>query len=491
MKSLDMSRWPAWAVLAACWAILPALPALLQGGFIGHGYTDLYPSVWGMWHFAEAQPGFPLHTDMLAAPEGMGFYYSSPLHGWMAWSLMPFIGVTGTWNGLLLLNRVAGVGLAFWAGKSWGLQKQGALVAAAVYGCSPFFHGYAVEGIAEGQISWALPLWLGFVGQEKHRWAGLAFALTIVGSWYMAASACFLAAMMPRRAWRSAAAGLVLASPAIYAFIHAFPARELLDPEIRQMMGTQIGTWSPGLSDGLNPFAKTSWIGFAAGALAISQARKHPRYLLAAGLFWLLSCGFAVTSDIPLLNSLRFPYRLHAATLVLLALLAGKAADQMGSGPLIAAVIVTEGLLLSPIEPLLPHAPTSQPAVYSNIEGESLLDIPGPIAMAPGLRNPSRPRARYFLYGQLSHGMASPWAPDFNGIGATGQEAPYLQQVRALDPHWPVTEIETLDIPNSVDFIVLHEAALGDRAERAHQLLSAGGWKIDFRDEEERTRYRR
>ena len=219
----------------------------------------------------------------------------------------------------------------------------------------------------------------------------------------MAASACFLAAMMPRRAWRSAAAGLVLASPAIYAFINAFPARELLDPEIRQMMGTQIGTWSPGLSDGLNPFAKTSWIGFAAGALAISQARKHPRYLLAAGLFWLLSCGFAVTSDIPLLNSLRFPYRLHAATLVLLALLAGKAADQMGRGPLIAAVIVTEGLLLSPIEPILPHAPTSQPAVYSNIEGESLLDIPGPIAMAPGLRNPSRPRARYFLYGPVSY----------------------------------------------------------------------------------------
>ena len=60
--------WPVWATLALCWAILPALPSLLRGGFLGHGYTDLYPSVWGMWLFAEAQPGFPLYTPLLAPP---------------------------------------------------------------------------------------------------------------------------------------------------------------------------------------------------------------------------------------------------------------------------------------------------------------------------------------------------------------------------------------------------------------------------------------
>ena len=184
--------WPVWASLALFWAVLPAVPGLLRGGFLGHGYTDLYPSVWGMWLFAEAQPGFPLTTDLLASPVGMDFYYSSPLHGWLAWPLLPVFGIESTWNGLLLANRIAGVGVAFWCARGWGLERDGALVAAAVYGCSPFFHGYAVEGIAEGQIGWALPLWLGWVGRGQHRWAGLAFALTVLGSWYMAASACLL-----------------------------------------------------------------------------------------------------------------------------------------------------------------------------------------------------------------------------------------------------------------------------------------------------------
>ena len=57
--------------------------------------------------------------------------------------------------------------------------------------------------------------------------------------------------------------GLVLASPAVYAFLGAFPERELLDPHVRAAMGSQMGAWEPGIASGLNPFAKTSWIGSA------------------------------------------------------------------------------------------------------------------------------------------------------------------------------------------------------------------------------------
>ena len=127
-----------------------------------------------------------------------------------------------------------------------GASTEAVTVAAAVYGCSPFFHGYAVEGIAEGQLSWALPLWLGWVGRGQHRWAGLGFALTVLGSWYMAASACLIAVVIPRQSWRSVLTGLVLASPAVYAFSGHFP-RELLDPHVRAAMGSQMGAWSPAL----------------------------------------------------------------------------------------------------------------------------------------------------------------------------------------------------------------------------------------------------
>ena len=491
MDSKPPIQWPAWATLALCWAILPAVPVLVRGGFIGHGYTDLYPSVWGMWLFADAQPGFPLHTTLLASPAGMDFYSASPLHGWLAWPLLPVFGIEWTWNGLLLGNRVAGVAIAFWCARGWGLDQQGSLVASAVYGCSPFFHGYGVEGIAEGQIGWALPLWLGWVGRGRHRLAGLAFALTVLGSWYMAASACILAALMPRRTWPSVAAGLVLASPAIYAFLGAFPDREVLDPDVRRAMGSQIGLWTPGIVDGLNPFAKTSWVGITVLCLVVYQTRRSPRLMLAAVGIWFLSMGHSLTGEIPLLGSLRFPYRLHAATLVILGFLAGKAAMRLGKGTALAYLIAAEGLLLSPVEVVLPGAESSQPGVYQDLQGETLLDIPGPIAMAPGLRNPSRPRARYFLYGQLAHGMGTPWAPDFNSIGVVAEEAPSLSAVRQYDPHWPVKSEPSLDLERTIDFVVIHPDELGSQTQALRAALTEDGWSLDFSDEGGRERYRR
>ena len=491
MQALSRIDWIRLWALALAWAILPALPALFSGGFIGHGGTDLYPSVWGMWAFADVQPGLPSWTSQLAAPDGMGFVYSSPIHGWAAWPLLPILGLTGTWNLLLLASRAGGVFAAHWAARAWGLKPNGALMAATVYGCSPFFHGYAVEGIVEGQTSWALPLWLGFLALGKHRKAGISFAVTVIGSWYMAATACILAAMMPRKAWRSTLVGLCLASPFLWTFLTAFPERELLDPSVRRMMGTQIGLWTPGLAEGLNPFAQSAWIGFAVFALAASQALRFPRYVVAALAFWLLSLGIPALYDLPLFSSLRFPYRLHAGTLVFLAFLAGFAVQDRRRGLLLVPLVLLEGLLLSPIEPILPHAEDKQPDVYRDIGGESLLDIPGPFARAPGLHNPSRPRARWFLYGQVEHGMSTPWVPDFNSVGATGIEAPGLLEIRKLDPHWPGPLPETIQVPSFIDHVVLHQKLLGNKASAAHQLLLEDGWKVKQEDNEMRRRYRR
>jgi len=387
----------------------------------------------------------------LGAPEGMPFYYSSPIHGWLAWPLIPLLGVAGSWNVLVVLARFAGPVLAFFAARAWGLQTSGALVAAAVYGCSPFFHGFAVEGIVEGLDGWTLPLFL-LAHFKGRRWlAAPAFALVILSSWYLGAVACLLALCLGRKAWPSALLGLILAMPFVWAFATAFPESAGISAEVRAAMGTSLIPEVPGLFAD-NPFAKTSWLGLVAPALALFVVKDKRLTACVLVLFWVLSLGVGPHFELPGLSSLRFPYRLHAGVLVVLAGLAGLAAQRWKHGAWLAPVIVLEGLLLSPVEPLLPGAPAEMHPIYAELpSGEVLLDIPGPLAMPPGQMNPSRPRARWFLYQQVFHGRASPWVPDFNGVGVAADDG--LDAVRALDPHGPPSD-EVLDIP--ADLVIVH-----------------------------------
>ena len=484
-----MSRG-AWAALALAlaWGVLPALPALTAGELLGQPFTDLYPSVWGMWWFAGEQPGLPSTSRALAAPEGMGFYYSSPLKGWLAVPLLPLIGVAWTWNVLLLLARVATVLAAWAAGRAWGLSERGALVAAAVYGCSPFFHGYAVEGIVEGTDGWALALWLWAVGRRRTGWAMVGFALTVVSSWYMAAVACLLALAVGPRAWVGAAGGLLLAAPALWQFLGAFPAREPLPAELRAAMGSALTFAEPGIAEGLNPFAKTSWIGVLAPLAALLVVSDHRRVGIALLVLALLSFGVGPIYDLPPFSSLRFPYRLHAGVLALLGLLAGHAADRWRHGAWLAPLVVVEGLLLSPIEPLLPGAPAEVPAIYDQA-GDVVLDLPGPLAMPPGEINRSRPRARWFLYAQTRGGHATAWRPDFNAIGVLATDDG-LDRARALDPLMRSPTPSSLDLPADIDTVVLHHRELRSRLADARGLLAAEGWVL-VDDDGERSLYRR
>ncbi len=482
-----MEHAPRWTRLAPwllglVWALVPAIPALGRGELLGHPYTDLYPSVWGLWAFAESLPAFLTHTGQLAAPSGMAFYYSSPLHGLLAWPLLGLLGLPATWNLLTLGARVAGVVLAFHAARAWKLEPTGALVAAAVYGAAPFFHGYSVEGIVEGQDGWTLALWLIAVGRGWRLRASLAFALVLLSSWYLGAVACVMAVLLGRRgAW--SLAGLVIAAPALWIFFSTFPAAAPLDPEVRRAMGTAIGTWTPGVAEGLNPFAKTSWIGFCAPILAFFAWRGHRRVVLGAGLFFLLSLGWGPWYEWPPFSSIRFPYRFHAGTLVGLAFLAGHGAQKWGRGAWLAPLVVIEGLLLSPVEAWIPGAPAEIPSLYAGLDG-IVLDIPGPVAVAPGLVNRSRVRARWFLYAQTGSGHQSPWIPDFNGVGVVQEEPAWLGPVRALDPLNEMGPPATLVIPRTIGTIILHRGMLGGTVELAHSLLLADGWTREEEDEE-------
>lgn len=472
--------WWAALTLAVIWGLGPALPALLSGQLIGQPFTDLYPSVWGMWAFSQSDAFLPEYTLQLAAPEGMPFYYSSPLHGWFAAPLMGWLGVPATWNLGVVSARIATVLCAFGAARAFGLRPAGALVAAAAFGCSPFFHGYAVEGIVEGLDGWTLALFLWATRARRDVLAVFAFGLCLLSSWYLGAVACLLAAMLGPRAWAQAIGGLLIALPGLIAFLSFTPDLTPLSSEVRAAMGTDIGQllpgqWTPGLAEGLNPFAKTSWVGFVLPVSALFAVRERPRWALAGVVLFVLSLGVGPWFSLPPFSAIRFPYRFHAGTLVVLGGLAGWAAQRWRFGVWLAPVIVLEGLLLSPIEPILPGSPTTLEPVYSGLKGKVMLDLPGPLAVPPGEINRSRARARWFLYQQVGHGMSTPWAPDFNNLGVATQDG--LETVRALDPLSGEDLPDVLLIPDAVDWIVLHPKELRGRSSHAKRLLLQAGWE--------------
>lgn len=462
--------------LALTWGLLPLLPAVWAGGIPGSPFTDLYPSVWGLgWFVTHAGEGLPTFAPELSAPAGMPFYFSSPLHGWLAVLTAPLLGTAGAYTLGIALARVATVWLAWWAGRGLGLDGPGALVLAASYGAAPFFHGYAVEGIIEGTDGWTLMLWVGAAARRRWGLAVLGAFTVVASSWYLAMVGVLLASGVALWRWRASASfgvGLLLALPLLLAFTGAFSGGAPLPDEIRAAMGTQLTLASPGVLEPLNPFAMTSWLGVLLPVLAAVSARRHPWLAVGAACFWLASLGQGPLYDLPVWRSVRFPYRLHAGTLLLLGVLAGHTVDGWSRrwrlAVLLGPLLALEGLLLSPIEPVVPTAPVGAPAAYRAVPRDAvLLAMPGPLALPPGTPNPSRPRARYLLYGLGEAGLRSPWAFDFNSVGTAATEHPVLTAARSWDrkadlPRRPLEVDQLRDA--SIDFVALHERDLGQRA---------------------------
>ena len=476
--------WWAALVLALCWSMLPLAPAILSGAIPGQPYTDLYPSLWGLgWfarHWAEV---LPTYAPELRAPEGMPFYYSSPLHGWLAAPLQAF--VTLRWNYIvgLIGARVATVLCSYGAARALQLTPAGALVMAAIYGCSPFFHGYAVEGIIEGVDGWGLPLWMWLAARQKWTGAVAAAALTVASSWYMAWSGCLVAiawAWWRPRESLTFLGGVVVAAPLIVAFSNALSGGVPLEPEVRAAMGTAIIFFPPpGVLEGLHPFAKTSWIGWLSGTLALLSVRRHPRWAAALVLGWVLSLGVGPWYELPVWRSIRFPYRLHAAVLIALGFLAARTAEHTRIAPILALLIIGEALLLSPIEPVLPSSSAEVPITYRDLRGQVVLSVPGPLAMPPGQVNLSRRRARYVLYYAEISGTHTPWAPDFNGLSNGESSSEVLRAVRSWDPllHGGQDEVSPGALREAgIDALVVHEDELGGvRAAKFNAMLQRNG----------------
>ncbi|MBM4392073.1 MAG: hypothetical protein FJ090_13205 [Deltaproteobacteria bacterium] len=481
----ESSGWVLATAVATLWAIVPCLRPLLAGELVGSPYTDLYPSAWGLAVFAMAQPGFPLSTSLFGAPEGIGFYYSSPIHGWLGAPLFHLFGPVVAYNGTLLLARAATVLAAYGWLRSLKLGVLPGLGGAMVYGASPFFHGYTVEGIVEGIDGWALPLWAWMLSRQHTIRAGLALFLCIFSSWYLGMVACGLAALWgltDRRARYSLGLGLVLALPFLWAFAGAFGGNEPLDDAVRLAMSAQLAIPTPNVASPPSPFAINTYLGFSTVALSLLGLRARPMLGLSALACLVLSTGRGPWWDLPVFEMVRFPYRWHAGTLLCLAPLVAHAASRV---PWLGFVPWLEGLLLSPISVLVPGAPVDVPALYDRVSGPVLLELPGPYGTAPGERNLSRPRARYYLWAQLTHGAASPWSLDFNGIAHPDERpiASLLAPLRCLDTAQVKLRGACDESPNwqalraaGVTQVMVHGDQLADTEETAlRQSLEAAG----------------
>jgi hypothetical protein len=489
--SSSMGWKAAWA-LALVWGLGPVLPAILSGGIPGHPFTDLYPAVWGMGWFADhVTSGVPTFAPELGAPTGMPFYYSSPLHGWFAALTRPVLGLVGAYSLGLVLARVATVVVAYGAGKALSLTESGALVFAAVYGCSPFFHGYAVEGIIEGVDGWTLVLWVWLAARGRWGWAVVAAALTVASSWYLAWAGAVAAFAIVGWRWRASAsfaAGIALAAPLVYAFTSSFPGGTPLEPAVRAAMGTSVQLFPvPGSMPGLSYAAKTSWIGWIAGSAALVSIRSHPRWAAGGLLAWLASLGVGPLFLLPVWSSIRFPYRLHVLTLLVLGFLAAKTLQGRGRLTWLAAcLVVVEALLLSPVEPLIPHSDSEVPSEILALRGKVVLDMPGPLARPPGQMNRSRERARYVLYWGAVAGLRTPWVPDFNAVGTIAAEHPVLDAVRSWDPleRRPAQTISVAQLREAgIDVVVLHLGHL-PKADAVELMLIDQGARVVARTDQ-------
>lgn len=488
IRSHRVGWFPA-CLLAVAWGLVPALPALLRGEILGHPYTDLYPSVWGMGWFVGQREVLPTFTSELCQPAGMGFYYSSPLHGWLALPLVPLLGLPATFNLLVVLARVATVILTWGWLRAEGLGTRGALAGAVVYGCAACFQGYAVEGIVEGTDAWTLPLWAWLVARRRPVAASAAFLLVVLSSWYLGLAGILVAVVRARQGWLppvTAALGTLLAIPAWMAFSGAFPGTTPLDPAIRAAMGTPLRIPTPGILPGLNPFAQTSYVGWLTTLLVAIGARRHPLLVTGALAAWVLSLGTGPWFDLPGFSMIRFPYRLVSATLFLAAPVVGAVVDRWRFGHVMAVGILLETWLLAPVEPWIPGALQTVPSIYTEVDPGVLLDVPGPLARPPGVINRSRPRSRYLLYWRGQSPAASPWCPDFNGMNPP-RESALLAPWRSLDPQettsieaFPrITDLRTIGVTQ----VMVHRDELGrERAERLDDAIQAAGARLRAAD---------
>ena len=450
-----------WAVFLLSMLIggYPLFPALFTGEIPGVGHTDLIPAVWSIWAFAQEFPSLG-YTRLLNHPEGMGWYPQSLHTALMALPLHAFLPLGLTYTLCLWIARSLTFGFIYKAARAWNMSISGALFAMLAIGLSPILYGYAYEGIVEGVHLWPLALWLWMLARRSSIGIAIGFFLSITASWYLAAVACLLLVFVRRQEKALySLAGLVLALPFVGVFFSAFPDQSPIDFSIRQAHAIAFDLPTPfWLQDTAPSFGQSAYVSATLLALLALNGRWKSLYLLIpVGL----GCALPLVSELPVLSSIRFPYRWQLATTVLAILLLRQRLIKP-IHPSLLLLVAAELIGLSPFPPILPSTALKQSDLFAHIDGP-VLNLPNVLHRPPGQFNPSKMRAVSIYSAQFQHQQPIMASPGFNALSHVENQIP--DSFLALDPYSDIqTEaIHPTDIQRieelGVRYILIHTKA--------------------------------
>ena len=454
--------------LAFLWALLPLLPAFCSNSIAGSPYTDLYPSVWSLWAVGDwLASGFQL--SILNHPEGQSWYPSALLVGLIAQPLYWLLSPAWVYNLLLFSSRWLGAISFYLAGYAYSKNENASTFFMVLVACSPFVHGFSVEGIIEGTQLWALGFWLWAIASKRYKLGILFFFLSILSNWYFGAVGCllcFLLGLHNRKIWLSFL-GLLPASPFIFLFLSSLSSSAQISPEIIQMMGFQFQFPVPNITSKPNPFAISTYLGWLPFILLFTSRNRNSFWIIFP---FFLSLGLPILYQLPVFSSVRFPYRWHLGTLIILGWVLF-AHPWVQKKSWLALLLLLEYLLLSPIDAILPKATAQFPEYLAQIDSP-VLDIPGPLSRPAGQINPSRPRMKYLLYYQTKHQQPIGWGLDFNGLQEMND---CFSETRIIDPSATQEEKILSGIQNcwkDIRWVVIHH-----NNQKFNQTLQKLGYK--------------
>ena len=431
--------------------------ALWTGQIAGSPYTDLYSSVWSLWA-TESWWG-TWNNQWFNYPSGQPWSPSTLFWGTVLIPLKQVFSISTLYNISLLSNRLLSCLAFYLAGRQWNQSHQCGLLWMIAISMTPMIHGFAVEGILEGTQLWPLGLWLWSI--KKHWKASVFFgALVLISNWYWALCWGIIGLIIGwkhRRIWLIQAGSVLVCLPWILHFLSFQKNGVSLDPSVYRAMGFQMGIPTPNLLSPPNPFAISNYLGWIflgwAGWNYRKQWSRQSQWLIGLGL--LISWGFPWMQNIPIVDSLRFPYRIHLLTLIGLCWVC-RSLSLRYMRPLLYLMLL-ENLCLSGIDWKIPSSSSKVPDYTTQVDGP-VLELPGPLSRKPGEFDPSRPRMKYLQYYQTQHQQPSPWSLHFNGL-IEGSSC--FSETRMIDPHARDSEQRQISNPkcwDRVQWVVIHTA---------------------------------
>ena len=195
-------------------------------------------------------------------------------------------------------------------------------------------------------------------------------------------------------------------------------------------MGFQFDIPVPNFRTAPNPFAQSNYIGWILGFSVLYQLRNkqnlHALTLILCG--FILSIGFEWMQIVPIIGSMRFPYRMYLLILIGIAMVLSELTSRQQSR--LALLVIFEFTLLSPIDQIIPDSSAEYPS-YTNLIDGPVLELPGVLNRAPGTIDPSRPRMKRLMFYQTNHQQPSVWELPFNGLNQTST---CFSGTRTVDP---------------------------------------------------------